>query len=273
MTRVLITGGTGVLGSELLPRFVGAGYTVRVMSRRGSPPDADPGIEWAQAELQTGSGLAEAVSGADVIVHAASSPFRRTEAVDVAGTARLLEQARGAGVSHFMYISIVGIDRIPLGYYKRKLAAESRVEQSGVPWSTLRATQFHTLIDMQLRVLLRFPIVLAPTDFRFQPIDPGDVADRLRECVAKGAAGHLPDLGGPEVNTLGELAQTWAEIRGLRRRVVRLPLPGKIAAGFRQGLNTTPEGKYGKITWTDWVRGRYGAGDSEEREHKEVSPP
>ena len=260
MTRVLITGGTGVLGSELVPRFLDAGYTVRVMSRRGHPPDADPKIEWARASLETGEGLADAVAGAGVIVHAASSPFRRTEAVDVAGTARLLEQARDAGVSHFLYISIVGIDRIPLGYYKRKLAAESRVEEGGVPWSVLRATQFHTLIDMQLRALLRFPIALAPTDFRFQPIDPGEVADRLRECVAEGAAGRLPDLGGPEVHTLGELARAWAEIRGLRRRVVRLPLPGKIAAGFRQGLNTTPEGKYGQVTWADWVRRRYGSG-------------
>ena len=272
MTRVLITGGTGVLGRELVPRFLDAGYTVRVMSRRARS-ERDPDVEWARASLETGEGLANAVAGADVIVHAASSPFRRTEAVDVAGSARLLERAREAGVSHFMYISIVGTDRIPLGYYKRKLAAEALVEQSGVPWSTLRATQFHTLIDMQLRVLLRFPIALAPTDFRFQPIDAGEVADRLREYAEAGPAGRLPDLGGPEVHTLGELARTWAEIRGLRRRVVRLPLPGKIAAGFRQGLNTTPEGKYGKITWTDWVRGRYGAGDSGEREHKEVSPP
>lgn len=258
MTRVLITGGTGVLGSELVPRFVDAGYTVRVMSRRGPPPDADPKIEWARASLETGEGLAEAVAGADVIVHAASSPFRRTEAVDVQGTERLLGQARGVGVSHFLYVSIVGIDRIPLGYYKRKLAAEARVEQAGVPWSILRATQFHTLIDMQLRALLRFPLGLVPTDFRFQPIDPGEVADRLAEYAAREPAGRLPDLGGPEVQTLGELARAWAEIRGLRRRIMRLPLPGNVAAGFRQGFNTTPEGKYGQVTWADWVSGRYG---------------
>ncbi len=253
MTRVLITGGTGVLGSDLVPRFAGAGYTVRIMSRRSRSADRDQAGEWAQAQLATGEGLAEAVSGADVIVHAASSPFRRTEAVDVSGTARLLEQAREAGVSHFFYISIVGIDRIPLGYYKRKLAAEASIEQGGVPSSILRATQFHTLIDMQLRALLRFPIGLAPSDFRFQPIDPGEVADRVLEYVEVGPSGRLPDLGGPEVSILGDLARTWSQIRGLRRRVIRLPLPGKIAAGFRQGFNTTPEGKYGQVTWADWV--------------------
>ncbi len=272
MARVLITGGTGVLGSELVPRFVDAGYTVRVMSRRARS-ERDPDVEWAQAQLATGEGLSHAVSGVDLIVHAASSPFRRSEEVDVGGTERLVGQAREAGVSHFLYVSIVGIDRIPLGYYKRKLAAESRVERGGVPWSILRATQFHTLIDMQLRALLRFPIALAPTDFRFQPIDPGEVADRMVEHAAQGPSGRLPDLGGPEVHTLGDLARTWAQVRGLRRRIVRLPLPGKIAAGFRQGLNTTPEGKYGQVTWADWVRRIYGSGDGEEQVSKEVSPP
>ncbi len=271
MTRVLITGGTGILGSELVPRFAGADYTVRIMSRRGHPPDVDPGIEWAQAQLASGEGLSHAVSGVDLIVHAASSPFRRSEEVDVGGTERLLGQARDAGVSHFLYISIVGIDRIPLGYYKRKLAAESCVEREGVPWSILRATQFHTLIDMQLRALLRFPIGVAPTDFRFQPVDPGEVADRVLEYAEAGPSGRLPDLGGPEVSTLGDLARTWAQIRGLRRLIVPLPLPGKIAAGFRQGLNTTPEGKYGHVTWADWVRRRYGSGDAEEQVSKEVS--
>ncbi len=272
MARVLITGGTGVLGRELVPRFAGAGYTVRVMSR-GPPSGRGPEVEWAQAQLASGEGLAEAVSGVDLIVHAASSPFRRSEEIDVGGTERLLKHAREAGVSHFFYISIVGIDRIPLGYYKRNLAAESRVERGGVPWSILRATQFHTLIDMQLRALLRFPIALVPTDFRFQPIDPGEVAERIVEQVGTGPGGRIPDIGGPEVHTLGDLTRTWAQVRGLRRRIVRLPLPGKVAAGFRQGFNTTPEGKYGQVTWADWVRRRYGTGYGEEQVSKEVSPP
>ncbi len=115
---------------------------------------------------------------------------------------------------------------------------------------------------MQLRALLRFPIALLPTDFRFQPIDPGDVADRLRDHATEAPAGHLPDLGGPEVHPLGELARAWAEIRGLRRRLIRLSLPGRVAAGFRRGLNTTPDNRYGKITWGHWVRKRYGEASS-----------
>ncbi len=257
MPRVLVTGGTGILGRELVPRLKAAGHTVRVMSRGGPSANRDPEVEWAQASLETGAGLENAVSGAEAIVHCASSPFRRTEMVDVRGSERLLERARGAGTSHFLYISIVGIDRIPLGYYKHKLAAEALVERAGVPWSILRATQFHTLIDMQLRALMRFPIALVPTDFRFQPIDPGEVADRMGEYAVEGPSGRLPDLGGPEVHTLGALARTWAEIRGLRRRIIHLPLPGRIAAGFRRGFNTTPEHWYGAVTLAVWVARRY----------------
>lgn len=256
MPRALITGGTGTLGRELVPTFAAAGYTVRVMSRRPRS-QRDPDVEWAQADLLTGSGLAEAASEADLIVHAASS-VRRTAQSDVEGTARLLEAAGGAGVSHFLYVSIVGVDRVPLGYYRHKLAAERRIEEAGVPWSILRATQFHTLIDVLLRAIMRFPVALVPTDFRFQPIDPGDVADRIVGYVPQGPAGRLPDLGGPEVHTLGDLARIWAEVRGLRRCIIRLPLLGKVAAGFRRGYNTTPENAYGSVTWADWLRQRYG---------------
>ncbi len=256
MPRVLVSGGTGVLGRELVPRLAAAGYAVRVMSRRPRPDSADPAQEWAQAELRSGLGLAEAVSGVDLTVHAASSLWRSAQS-DVRGTERLLEQARTAGVGHFLYVSIVGIDRIPLGYYKAKLAAEARIEGGGVPWSILRATQFHTLIDSALRTTLRFPIGLLPTDFRFQPIDPGDLAERILEHVGQGPGGRLPDIAGPEVRTAGDLARAWLKARGRRRLLLPLPLPGKIAAGYRAGYNCAPESKYGRITWEEWLRRKY----------------
>src|SRR3990172_1724379 len=148
MSRVLITGGPGVLGREVAPRLATAGYTVRVVSRRAAPAEGAP-TEWAQAQIETGEGLA--VAGVDVIVHCASSPFRRTRVVDVEGTRRLLEAAKAASVPHFVYISIVGIDRIPLPYYKAKLAAERLIEESGAPYSIQWAPQFFTLLDDVLR--------------------------------------------------------------------------------------------------------------------------
>jgi uncharacterized protein YbjT (DUF2867 family) len=257
MPRVLVTGGTGVLGRELVPRLAHAGYTVRVMSRRRPQSDGQSELEWAQADLESGVGLAEAVSGADVILHAASSPRRHTKEVDVLGTQRLLEHAHTAGTPHFIYVSIVGVDRVPFGYYRHKLAAESLVQQAGLPWSILRAAQFHPFMDALLRTIVRLPIFALPTDFWFQPLDPGEVADRLCGCVQTGPAGRLPDLGGPEVRTLGELARIWLEVWGLQRRLIHLPLPGKVAAAFRQGLATVPEHADGKVTWWDWLHHKY----------------
>ncbi len=256
MPRVLVTGGTGALGRHVVPQLVAAGCTVRVMSRRARR-SCNPEVEWAVAELETGRGIDQAVAGVDVVIHAATSPFRRGERVDVLGTQSLLDQVAATRVSHLVYISIVGIDRIPFGYYKRKLEAEKRIERSGVPWSILRATQFHTLIDLMLQPLLWLPVAALPTDYQFQPVDPGEVADRLVACVRAGPSGRIADFGGPEVQSLGTLARAWLDVRGKRRGLFRLPLPGKVAAGFRQGLNTAPQNERGKVTWTEWLKRRY----------------
>lgn len=257
MQRVLITGGTGVLGRELVRRLVARGYTVRVSSRR-PPAEAQPASEWAQADLETGAGLAEAVAGVQVILHCASSPFRRTRQVDVEGTQRLVQAARAAGVQHFVYISIVGVNRIPFAYYQHKLAAERIVESAGAPFTILRATQFHTLLDGWLTAANRLPLLFLPTDLRFQLVDAGEVADRLCEMVAAGPVGRAPDMGGPEILTLGEIARAWLEARGLRKPVISVPPLGGFAAALRGGLNTCPENRQGRITWAAWLEQTYG---------------
>ena len=285
MQRVLVTGGTGTLGRAVVDTLVKSGYTVRVLSRRVRPPQA-PDVEWAQADLATGDGLAAAVAGVDTIIHAATNApaaaapageparigaagpagfgralgaFRggKTESVDVEGTERLLAAARAAGVGHFIYVSIVGIEHVPLAYYRHKLAAEARVRQGGVPWSIMRATQFYTLADMVLGMLTRLPLVPLPADFRFQPCDPRDVAVWLGQAVAAGPRGRLPDFAGPAVYTLGDLAQTWLAARGMLRRIVRVRLPGRAGAALRAGV-LTGGAQQGRITWAEWLGEQYG---------------
>lgn len=135
MTRVLVTGGAGLLGRTMVPRLAQAGYTVRVMSRRLRREGELPEAEWAQADLETGAGLREAVAEVDTIVHAASKPTpTAAKKVDVEGTARLLEAGRAAGASHLLYISIVGIERFPsFPYYRAKLKAEEEIRAGGYP--------------------------------------------------------------------------------------------------------------------------------------------
>jgi uncharacterized protein YbjT (DUF2867 family) len=259
MTNVLVTGGAGRLGSKVVKELTATGYRVRIMSRKPLPPNVLSTTEWAQADLETGQGIADAVVGIDMVVHAASSPFKHTRRIDIDGTRLLLEQARAAGVAHVIYISIVGIDRIPYSYYRAKLAAEELVKNSGLPWSLLRATQFHYLVDLFFQAATKLPLVtLLPTDLQCQSIAESEVASRLCEMVAAGPRSRLPDLGGPEVLTAGEMAHTWLKLRGMHRRVLPLHVPGKVAQGFRCGYNTCPDQPvHGRITWTEWVQSTY----------------
>lgn len=258
MKRILVTGGAGLLGSELAARLVDNGYTVRVMSR--SPQrSVNPAVEWAQADLGTGAGLAEAVRGVDMIYHAASNSRRDTYNVDVRGTGRLLDAARQANVGHVLYMSIVGIERVPFAYYEHKLAAERVVEQGGVPWSILRATQFHEFLDLLLTMFVRLPVALLPLDWQSQPISMRETAAHLAMYADAPTSGRLPDIGGPEVLRMGEITRAWLNARGMRRPLLHLPIPGAMSAGFRGGGILVPERRIGTMTWAEWLATRYGA--------------
>src|SRR5690348_11235972 len=110
MQQILVTGGAGHLGRLVVKHLSVAGYRVRGMSRRTNPGEDWPGAEWKQADLLSGSGLREAVAGMDVVVHLAG---KGNWQVDFEGTRRLLDAAREAGVSHVVFISVVGIDQVP----------------------------------------------------------------------------------------------------------------------------------------------------------------
>jgi uncharacterized protein YbjT (DUF2867 family) len=246
--QVLVTGGTGVLGRRVVERLGFEGVRARIFSRSGKPGTM-------RGDLLTGEGLEPAVEGVDTIIHCASSPLRRARGVDVEGTGRLLEVAAEAGVSHLAYISIVGIDLAPsYPYYRIKLETERVVESSPVPCTILRATQFYDLVLMALRFLDRLPVMVIPRGFLGQPIDAGEVADRLVELALSGPAGRVPDIGGPEVGTLADAARDYLRVKGSKRRIFEIPVPGKTARAIREGALVCPDRAYGKIRWEDFLR-------------------
>jgi uncharacterized protein YbjT (DUF2867 family) len=248
-SEVLVTGGTGSLGHRVVNRLRGPGYEVRTLSRSAR------GAGVVRGDLLTGEGLARALKGVDVLIHCASSP-RKTRQTDVEGTGRLLEAAGRAGVSHVVFISIVGVDRNPyLPYYRAKLEAERIVERSPVPWTILRATQFHEFVLKQIRLLERLPVMMAPRGFLLQPMDIGEVADRMVELALSEPAGRLLDIGGPEVRTIPDLARSYLKATGRRRRIVEVPVPGKAARALREGAQLAPDQTYGETRWEEFLDG------------------
>jgi uncharacterized protein YbjT (DUF2867 family) len=257
-SAVLVTGGTGTLGRLVVARLRETGRDVRVLSRRTR--DSDEGIQSVTGDLAKDEGIEAAVAGAEVIVHCAGS-----NKGDEDKTRHLLRAASRAGARHLVYISVVGADRIPVdsgidramfGYFASKLAAERVLAESGVPWTILRATQFHDLTLMTAQQMTKLPVVPIPAGFRFQPVDAAEVADRLVELALGTPAGLVPDMGGPRVYEMTELVRTYLRARRMHRLLVPVPIPGHAARAIRAGANLAQDRAVGRRTWEDFLAAR-----------------
>ncbi|HUS31406.1 MAG TPA: NAD(P)H-binding protein [Kofleriaceae bacterium] len=243
--KIVVLGGTGSLGRSIVEKATAAGHDVVAASRSGA----------VKVDVTTGQGLAEAFAGVDVIMDATNAQAGAHDVL-VGGTKRVLEAAAAAGVRHFVGISIVGIDDAPLAYYRTKVAQEKVIEASAVPWTLLRATQFHDLIPKLAAPKLG--IVFAPRGFKIQPIDVREVAAVLVDAVAAGPQKRIPDVGGPEVRDFGDLARRWKRAAHKKRLVVRMPVPGATGAFLRAGKLCCPDRAIGKTTFESWLAETYG---------------
>jgi uncharacterized protein YbjT (DUF2867 family) len=266
----LVTGGTGTLGRLVVPQLVQAGGKVRVLSRhpRSADEGAAEGIEFMVGDLDTGQGIDAAVAGADVIVHCAGG--RKGDGDKARTLVRAASRAgglAGAGPPHLVNISVTGADRVPqdgrldramFGYFGMKLDAEQVIAGSGLPWTTLRATQFYDLLLMVARAMARLPVIPAPSGMRFQPVDAGEVAARLAELALGSPSGLVPDLAGPRIYPLADLVRGYLRAAGKRRRIVPVPLPGRAAQAVRDGANLAPERAVGRRTWEEFLAERVG---------------
>lgn len=259
MTRlILVTGGTGNLGGRVVPLLRAAGRPVRVLSRTARP--AADGVQHAVGDLNSGAGVAAALAGVDTVVHCAGA------AKGDGDRARLLvTAAAAAGVRHVVNISVVGAERVPVvsavdraffGYYAGQREAEVVIAGSAVPWTNLRATQFHDLVLTVAQGLSKLPVVLVPRGARAQPIDVTEVAARLAELALGEPAGQVPDLAGPRAYGLDELVRGYLRAAGKRRPMVSVPAGGGAYRALVGGANLAPDRAVGRRTWEEFLADR-----------------
>lgn len=258
---ILLTGGTGTLGRLVSGRLQNAGCRVRVLSRARHGTGDD--MEFVTGDLATGQGIDAAVNGVATIVHCAGSAKG-----DGDKARNLVRAASGVGVQHLVYISVVGAEQIPVvsrvdramfGYFASKLDAERIVAHSGLPWTTLRATQFFDSMLMVVRQMAKMPVIPVP-GVRFQPIDTGEVATRLVELALGKPSGLVPDIAGPRVYGMDELVGSYLRASHRRRLIMPVRLPGKAARAVRDGANLAPDRAVGHRTWEDFLAQRLGSG-------------
>lgn len=248
---ILVTGGTGTLGRAVVQELIERGRRPRVLSRREQDSGDPGGVQWVTGDLVTGVRVADAVADVDAIIHCATD-YRHPQN-DVHGTRRLIDTALLGGSPHLVYVSIVGVDRVPLKMYRYKVDVEGIVQRGGLPSTVQRITQFHDLVLTILRKAGRFKLMPLPSGLQFQPIDTRDAARRLVDLADSEPAGRATDIGGPLVQTIDDLAQQYLAAAGRRRRIVEVRVPGKTMRAYREGWNLTPDNVFGTVTFAEFL--------------------
>jgi len=241
--RIAVAGGTGTVGRHVVSAVERAGHDVVVLARsRG-------------VDVVTGAGLDAALEGADVVVDTLNrmSPRERTARDFCTATSRnLLAAEARAGVAHHVLLSIVGLERVPgYGYFRAKAAQEQVVTDGEVPWTVLRATQFHEFPG-QILDQVPGPVGVMPRMLS-RPVAAREVGEELVRCAEAGPQGFAPELAGPREEQMVDMARRLLRARGRRRWVVPISFPGAGEDMRGGGLLPDGEGPRGRVTFDEWL--------------------
>jgi uncharacterized protein YbjT (DUF2867 family) len=242
--NIAVAGGTGAVGRFVVSIARERGYRVGVLSRADG------------VDLVTGEGLPEALEGVDTVIDVASIQTLSAKAsvqFFSATTRNLLRAGKAAGGQHHLALSIVGAEKAALGYYAGKLAQEQLVSMGDVPWTILRATQFHEFAQQVLARSSVGPVALVPR-MATQPVAAREVAEALVDAAEAGPQGRVTDLGGPRVEQLVDMVRAYAGKSGQRKRVLGFTAPGRLWHAMRSGaLLAEPGAAVGRQTFQEWL--------------------
>lgn len=270
--KILVTGGTGVIGEGAIPELLTRGHSVRLLSRHAE----DDATQWPHVEPFNGN-VADAVSiigaasGCDAILHIAGivtedPPEVTFEAVNVGGTRNLVAEAKRAEVRRFVFVSSLGADRGESDYHRSKRAAEQLVESSGLDWTIIRPGSVYgpgdEVISTMLKMVRALPAVPVIDDGKqeFQPIWHEDLAKVLANALERDdVRSQILEAAGVDVTTMNDLLRRFAEITG--RSPVRVPVPmalAQLTARFASTVVPVPvdESKLSMLKEENVVRGR-----------------
>lgn len=245
--RVAVAGGTGLVGRLLVAELDRRGHRPVVVARS------------AGVDVRRGDQVARALDGAEVVVDCLNVPTNReTVATEffTATTRALVEAERATGTERHLLLSIVGVDRVPLPYYRAKLAQEQAAREGAAALTVLRATQFHEFAGQLLDRLRRGPVVPVPRMLS-ATVAAVEVAGALADLVDQPPDQETLEIGGPERLAMPDLVSRLARARGLRALIVPVPLPGAAGRGMRSGaLVPDDPWRVGRQTWSEWLAGR-----------------
>jgi uncharacterized protein YbjT (DUF2867 family) len=240
--KVLVSGGTGLVGKAAVDRLLEAGHTVRLLSRHAEEdarqwPD---GVEAHAGDLSSDAAVAGAAEGCDAVLHAAGIAVERPpeltfQAVNVDGTRRLAQEAKRAGARRFVYVSSLGAERGESDYHRSKKAAEDALrEVAPEGWLILRPGNVYgpgdEVISLLLKMVRALPVVptIGRGDQPFQPVWHEDLGLALARAVEReDPRGVALSLAGPEVTTTAGVVELLQQLTG--KRTLRLPIPEALA--------------------------------------------
>ena len=243
--RIVVIGGTGLIGSRLVGRLAGEGNDTVAAS-------PDTGVN-----TLTGQGLPEVLAGADVVVDVSNSPSLADEDVlDFfrTSTGTLLAAERAAGTQHHVVLSIVGADRmLDSSYMRAKVAQEALVEAGGVAWTVLRATPFFEFLGRIVAAGIGADGVRL-SDALVQLVAADDVVETLADVATGRPVCGIAELGGPEALPLAEFGRRWLGNSSDRRRVVADHSVSYFGAVLDDAsLVPGPDARLGNIKFGEWL--------------------